>query len=434
MIPKEVKWIAKDVATGVAQVDITPPVGVPLAGGLRARRSEGVDDQLYARALVLSDGARYAVIVALDLIVICRQHVEAASKLIHARTGIPRDSILVCASHTHSGPYPAELLDPVVKPDPAYMERVSAKIAEAVTEAHERLEPAKVGLASTTVKGLMHNRRLVDEKGSAWNSWLVPAERRELVPAGPMDEELQVLSVKGRDDDRYRAIVFNYPLHANIHFGKNISADYPGVVAKLISEKLGSEVVSLFAPGACGDTNVRSGMGMNHVGEVIASGIITALERIKYARRCQLGAGLEEMALPLRNFSRFQEEEISLKWPDGLDVFMNEYEIMRKWKEKEVGTVIHVLGINDAAFIGVPGEFFVELGMDIKAHSPFKYNFVTELCDDYIGYIPTIRAFKQGGYETFNARSSKVAAGSGEEIVDKSLNIMREVLRMMDEK
>jgi hypothetical protein len=417
--------IAKDVEAGVAQVNITPPVGVPLAGGLRARESEGVDDPLYARALVLSDGVSYAVIAALDLIVICRQHVEEASKLIHAQTGIPRDSILVCASHTHSGPYTAELLDPKAKPDPAYMKGVNEKIAEVVTEAYERLEPVKIGFASAMVKDLMHNRRLVDEKGSVWNSWLVPPERHgKLQPAGPIDEQIQVLSVKGLDESN-RAIIFNYPLHANIHFGKNISADYPGIVAKLISEKLGSGVVSLFMPGACGDINVRLGVGLNQVGDAIASSILSAMDQIDYTRKCKLGAVLKEIALPLRDFSHFQEEEISLKWPDGLDIFRNEYEILSKLEEREVKTVIHVLRINDAAFIGVPGEIFVELGLDIKARSPFKYNFVTELSNDYIGYIPTIKAFKQGGYETFNARSSKVAAGSGEKIVEESLNIMR---------
>jgi len=418
----------EDVRAGVAQEDITPPVGVPLAGGLRARNSVGVDDPLYAKALILSDGSKYAVIVALDLIVICREQVGEASKLIFEQTGIPRESILICASHTHSGPYPAELLDPVVKPDPYYMMKVCKQIAEAVNEAYTGLEPARIGFASTTVKGLMHNRRLLDQKGSVWNSWLVSPERREkLKPAGPVDEQLQVLSVRGLDGS-HRAIVFNYPLHANVHFGGNMSADYPGVVSRLISEKLGSDVVTLFTPGACGDLNVKRGIGMNDVGAAVTSEILSVIDHIKYTHECKLGALLKEIVLRLRDFSRFQEEEISLKWPSGLDVFRNEHEVLSKLKEREVKTVVNALRINEGVFVGVPGEYFAKLGLEIKARSPFKYNFVTELANDYVGYIPTTEAFKQGGYETFNARSSKVAAGSGEKIVEESLNMLKELL------
>jgi len=418
----------RDVRAGAAQEDITPPVGVPLAGGLRARNSEGVDDPLYAKALVLSDGSRYAAIVALDLIVICREQTEEASKLIYEQTGIPRESILICASHTHSGPYPAGLLDPVVKPDPSYIMKVYKQIAEAVKKAYKGLEPARIGLASTTVTGLMHNRRLLDEKGSAWNSWLVPPERREkLKPAGAVDEQLQVLSVKGPDEN-HRAIVFNYPLHANVHFGRNMSADYPGVVSRIISEKLGSDVVTLFTPSACGDLNVKGGIGLNDVGAAVASKILSVIDHIDYTHKCKLGALLKEIVLRLRDFSRFQEEEISLKWPSGLDIFRSEHEVLSKLEEREIKSVLNALRINEGAFVGVPGECFVELGLSIKARSPFKYNFVTELANDYVGYIPTAEAFKQGGYETFNARSSKVAAGSGEKIVEESLDMLKELL------
>ena len=112
---------------GAAEVEITPRVGEYLSGWLRARKSKGVDDPLFAKALVLNSGNENLVIVALDLIVICRQHVEAACNIIRERTGIPRRNVLVCASHTHSGPYTTTLLDPQARPDEKYMEKVSLR-------------------------------------------------------------------------------------------------------------------------------------------------------------------------------------------------------------------------------------------------------------------------------------------------------------------
>ena len=83
-----------------------------------------------------------------------------------------------------------------------------------------------------------------------------------------------------------------------------------------------------------------------------------------------------------------------------------------------------MLVIGDTAFVSAPGEFFVELGMEIKEKSPFERTFVVELANDCVGYIPTRAAFKEGGYETLNARSSKVAAEAGELIVENALNML----------
>lgn len=426
----------KDIKAGAAQEDITPPVGTPLAGGLRARKSKGTDVPLCSKALVINDGNKYVVIVSLDLIAINREHVEKACKLIYEQTGIPRESILVCASHTHSGPFSVEVLDPDIKIDPSYMDKVCMQIAKAVNDAHRTLEPAKVGFTSTIIRSNQRYSRLVGKNGRAWNSWLVPQEKRdELQPAGPLDSELLTLIVKGLDN-KIRAVLFNYPLHAEMNPNSSYaSADYPGVVAELISEKIGKNVITLYTPGACGNIVPFSyeKNSMNEVGEAITSRILSVADRIEYTSKCRLDYLLREIDLPLRDFSRFQEEEVtrlyagysgSLDPTDAIQVFRKEYEYLSKLNEKETKSILHTLVIKDAAFIGIPGELFCELGLHIKVHSPYKYNFVTELANDYVGYIPTLDDFKRGGYETINARSAKVATGVGERIVEKSLDML----------
>jgi hypothetical protein len=76
------------------------------------------------------------------------------------------------------------------------------------------------------------------------------------------------------------------------------------------------------------------------------------------------------------------------------------------------------------AFVGIPGELFVELGKDIKKRSPFPYTFIVELANDSIGYIPTRAAYEQGSYEP---TSSRMAPGAGEAIVEKALSLLREL-------
>ena len=96
---------ANNVKAGAAQVDITPPIGTLLAGNVYPRKSDGVDYPLYSKALVLSDGEKSAVIVSLDLLAVSRKYIDEACKEIYRKTGIPREYVLISATHTHSGPY-----------------------------------------------------------------------------------------------------------------------------------------------------------------------------------------------------------------------------------------------------------------------------------------------------------------------------------------
>jgi hypothetical protein len=81
------------------------------------------------------------------------------------------------------------------------------------------------------------------------------------------------------------------------------------------------------------------------------------------------------------------------------------------------------------ALVGLPGEIFVELGLAIKARSPFQTTLVGSLANDYIGYVPTRRAqLEEGGYETWAARSALPAAGTGEAMVDSAVRLLSKLV------
>jgi hypothetical protein len=86
---------------------------------------------------------------------------------------------------------------------------------------------------------------------------------------------------------------------------------------------------------------------------------------------------------------------------------------------------VQVISIgSDLAWVGLPGEIFVELGMAIKKSSPFKQTIIAELSGGSVGYVPTRAAYAQGNYEVISAR---VGEGSGERLVEVALNLLDQV-------
>ena len=101
---------------------------------------------------------------------------------------------------------------------------------------------------------------------------------------------------------------------------------------------------------------------------------------------------------------------------------------MRKELAPEQGqsrkTWLQAILIGDIAIVGVPGEFFTVLGQEIKRRSPFRYTYVFELANDYIGYIPDRHAFGLGGYQTWTGLHSFLEPGTGEAIVAESIKLL----------
>ena len=93
---------------------------------------------------------------------------------------------------------------------------------------------------------------------------------------------------------------------------------------------------------------------------------------------------------------------------------------------RELATAMSIVVIGNLALVGIPGELFVELGLALKANPHFAQTFVAGYCNDLIGYIPTRAAYAEGGYEVDTAR---IAAGTGERIVDIALSDLDAIRR-----
>ncbi len=167
---------AKNFQVGAAAVVITPPNGIPMAGYYSPRGSEGVLDDLFAKALVLDDGEKAVAFVACDLISIPQAITDEARRLIAAEIPIPPEAVLVSATHTHTGPsLPRGSKRDAVDGGAsdiaaAYAAELSGKIAQAVAAAYRGRTPSAAFAARYEEYDVSFNRRFWMTDGTVgWN-------------------------------------------------------------------------------------------------------------------------------------------------------------------------------------------------------------------------------------------------------------------------
>ena len=414
---------------GAAQADMTPHVGILMAGGWQPKPAEGIETPLMAHALVLDDGATRIALIGLDLAVLLAKDANAAKARIEQETGIPPENVLVACSHTHEGPYPCPLLGTQDVVDQAYMARVVDAIVESATQAAACLGPTEVGFGARQVPGICQNRRRLKGHNDVYNTWMLSGEEIERYPAaGPVDDGVTLLAVR-RPSGEPLAALWNYSLHAHAFWAKKICADYPYYTAQKLREKLDADMVCVFTAGACGDVNRRRDVAGPAIVDKLSEALAALYGELSFTADAALSAKLVPIQAELRDFSVFQEEEIRRKLPSALEVARQEWEMLRQADERTIDTVVQALAVGDFGLACVPGEYFVALGLDVKSRSPFALTAVAELSNDYVGYIPTSEAFDQGGYELFNVRSSKVARGTGERMADTVVQLLEEIHR-----
>ncbi len=341
---------------GVAEVDITPPVGTALCGDLAPRESVGIEDPLHVKAIVLEAGGQQLAYVILDLIWLTRLDGDAAVALAAERTGISPTNIVWAASHTHTGPYTTRDGDhPGMHVDGDWLNGIPAKFAQAVEQAQLSLRPARMSRLRSFHYGLAHNRRVMFKNGRAINTWNLAQADDDIQSvglAGPTDPEIAMLAFDD-DDGELFAVLFHFTLHTNTNFGNHFSADYPGVVASRLRERFGPQVSTLFLPGACADLN-GNGRSYRQVGDELAAVMIKTLETREPRQTAPpLAAVKRDVMAGYRDFSGNEEERIaSSGWSAGRnqDVFRYQAKAMRESGEEGVHTVLQAWRIGDIGF------------------------------------------------------------------------------------
>src|SRR5580698_7865813 len=248
------------IRAGAARVKLEPPVGLAMLGyGNRVGRNAGIHDDLAAQALVLDDGVYKIAIVGVDLLAIGARIADDIRGRVVAPTGIPNDSILVCATHTHSAPAfnifatPRADAKPAEGRDLEWERALPAKIAAAIIQAHDNLEPATLRAAAAPFT-LGTHRRLKRPHGQVQTAANL---------AGPADAEVVALGAY-RPNGTAIAFLLNYPCHGVVLCEDNLlySRDWPGFAMDEIETAAASagapRPISIFIQGATGNIDPRS--------------------------------------------------------------------------------------------------------------------------------------------------------------------------------
>jgi hypothetical protein len=401
----------------VAKVEITPPPGEHMWGyENRTKPATGAIDPLYARVLVLEGGGKQLGIVALDL-----GRVFGPASLAELRSSAERAGIaclLVTASHTHSGPV---VQDEYRNGTPAWERTAMARITQALERATSNLVPARIGVGYGSVY-IGHNRLRVNENGSV--SWFETNQTQ--IPTAPVDPILSVLRID-KQDGKPLAILVNYACHPVVFGSDNLqySADYPGVMTRVVDEALGGDTLTFFLQGAPGDINPYYA--------------VTRLEQDPVARRDWTGKTLGEAAVRVAKKIRtevspdasidFVEEKLPMhiRWNVegyrvGLKRFLGDaYDqyVSRISSEIEL-PVTTVLIDRRIAMMTMPGEPFVDFQINWRQRCPASNAFFLGYTNGYFGYFPTIRMASSGGYGAASA-STWLEVGAGERMVDRAV-------------
>jgi neutral ceramidase len=422
---------------GRAELAITPPLGISMAGYYYDRKADNIYGDLYARALVFSHGNVRAAVVLCDLIGLGRDATAPIRQEIERRAGIPGGNVLIACTHTHTGPLTADWPENQMQADPAYMKVLSRRIADAVVLAASHLRPASAWVAHGSVEGIAFNRRYWMKDGSLRTN--PPFQSPDIVrPAGPLDTDLGLLLLRGFDGEP-AAFLTNYALHPDQVGGTALGADYEGVMVGLLKTVLGEDCAVLCTNGCAGDINhfdmTRPGPQSEMAcalrsGRALSGEAIRRLSDLNPLEAPSLRAASRTLSLPLRlpspeevEWARQLAGQPMTEFDQrGLDIVAADRMLeLHARGESQVPAEVSAIALGELALVGLPGEIFAQLGIEIKRCSPFRHTFVIELCNDSIGYLPPRQVYAEGGYE---AASSPFAPGDGELLVDAVVEML----------
>jgi neutral ceramidase len=419
---------------GAAAVDISPrefPLNMP--GGFAANMAESVHDPLHARALVLSDGETTVAMVVVDSLGVAPEVIEESKEIASRETGIPMNRMLVCSTHTHSGP-PSNVTDGD-SPAAAYRKVLVQGIADAMIQAKAGLQPASVGAASHPVAEEVFNRRWylkpgkmpLNPFGELDTVKMNPGTSPDVLdrPAGPTDPDITILSVRN-EQRRPLALFANYSLHyvGGTPRGQ-VSADYFGEFARLMPARLraGDEFVAMMSNGTSGDINNipflvtraprETFEQIRIVARKAADAAWTAHGKIeRHETDVPLGMVERKVDLTYRRPTAEQvakaKEVLGIDDPEKIDQlprlaqhYARNVVRAAERSEETLTVTLQAIRIGDLAVCAIPFEAFVQIGLELKAASPLPQTMVIGLANGRHGYLPTPEHHRLGGYETW---------------------------------
>jgi neutral ceramidase len=420
------------------RINITPPIGLRLSGFQeRAHGSVGILNQLFASILVLGDGVNKVAIVTLDLSGVDKALTKVVRETVSQKTDIRYDSVMLCASHTHSGPEAWRTGDMGLVSHPidstpdeiAYKHILPGLIANGIIWANSELEPVKFGAKQSELFGLGSNR--IDASRYVDNT--VTVFRVDRMTGEPL------------------AILTQYACHPTILNFTNFhySGDYISYYQETV-EKAFPGSIAMFVQGCAGDVSTRhnrKGYGQpeaRRMGMLLAGEVIKNATLVDTSDDLKLSIVIEPLKLKIRLFESDAECEHRIKAAqDNVDDLkaknapeniqrtacveiegaLRYYDYKKMVNIKKVDVEMQRVSIGDWNIITTPGETFGEIGARIRNLDPHQHIVVTGYTNGSVGYIPTRATYRNPvGYEVGVALVDETSEDRLVKVAKKLLN------------
>jgi hypothetical protein len=419
----------KGIKVAAAAAEIKADDSMVIGGGIYPWFASGQEGKLRASAVIVEKDTKFCV-VSCDVLILERDILDEACREIEDKLGIPFENILIAATHTHHAPTTVTVHD--YERDQTFTSRVKYAILSAVGAAEDKLKHAGKAemhfwLGNESTVG-QNSRLLLPDNTVHWIGFREDALR----PTGPFDPELPVIAFR-KEDGSLEALLFNHSTH-NIGASrrKTRSPGLYGLAAQELEEEIGGTMV--FLPGAFGSTHNLT-VPTEEAVLRIKTAVKEALSESMPRDVPLLVSVKKEFEYQVRQFDEKKEDEAVLYYCDKRlkdpGRLMEVFREMRKELASHWGEVrkswLQAMLLGDLALVGVPGEMFTKLGIQIKRRSPFRYTFVVSLANDYIGYIPDKEAYDLGGYQLWTGFHSFVEKGTGEIIVEQATQMLSEL-------
>jgi len=435
---------------GFSEIVITPRLGLNVPGYFDPRPADGIKDDLYARAFVVESNETAAFVVV-DVLFLTAEHVKAIRAKVCGFTGIPELNVMVSATHSHTAS-PTDVAD--------VMETICSRAADAVIIAYNNRKDALLGYGIGFEQTISFNRRYHMKNGTIKTN---PGLRNPKIikTAGVIDPSVNVIRVDNPDGSPM-GLVVNFACHLDVVGDCEYSADYPGEMIKILKKVYGKDIGCVFMTGCCGDINhidftgkidTTSPVRYKQMGRILAGNVIAVREKIFVTTDLEVSAKSITVKAPRRQPTAEQIEwsksvinakddsdAVSLQTTDSsADVeyiaaantrvvdllYANDMIYLHENPIYEADVEISAVKIGDTAIVGLPGEIFVDIGLNIK--NIFKNAVVTELANGCHGYIGTKKAHEQGSYEVRLNRYTYLAAETEDIVTDNALKILQEL-------
>lgn len=444
---------------GYGRVNIDPPLGIGIFGYYVPRYAKGFLDSLEASALALECDGKQVLLISVDHLGIDTPILNRYRSTIAKECGISPDVLYIASTHTHTGAFVAPSFGFTCDPEPIrwYADLLEKRLVDVVKLALADVKPAKMGFAlGTAPDRIAYIRRYKMKDGSTWTC--PPIEDPNIdYPLGELDQRVHILRF---DQDGGESIVLmNYGLHADTIGGELLSADWPAWTRKTVDVALGAKCMCFVgAQGDVGSTNVHpSGGDMNDteisfdnemkspgmarfVGRALAGTILQVYDKVEYIdvdkinilhKNVQIGANLpkpEELPLAHKYKELHDADRDDLIPYTAMELTTVVAEAIRMCNLENgpdhFDLELTGVQIGNVALIGIPGEPFTDIGVQIKDTEGWSAILPCCIVNGYEGYFPTKEAYDEGGYE---ARASTFQPDVAQKIVTGGKELLAEL-------